>query len=255
MLGAHEGDIVDDEDAGLGDRGELGGDPLRGFEPVAAVVEGPGAAEGAVPGTAAGELDRGRRVERADEIAAAMAKQVPRRKERVEIVDEDRPRPLALRRDRARHGGERAPGLEGREEGRKRRLALALEHAVDRAVRVGEERGGDERGAVAADHDRRGGEVLLRGLGQIDDLGDVGEVVAGEDDHVRAPAFDQPMVMAVGLHLQIEQADIVPRLQGSGGDQLQPQRLEPEEDPRVHQRARVDTKHPNAAIRHRVTLL
>src|SRR5439155_14460978 len=58
-LGLDEGDVVDQEDVGLGDAGEVLGGGLGGDLAVAAAVEGPGAAEGAVPGAAARELDRG----------------------------------------------------------------------------------------------------------------------------------------------------------------------------------------------------
>src|SRR6516162_3236507 len=69
----HECDVVDDEHTRLADRPEVLDDALRADRAIAAPVKGPGAAEGAVPGAAPRELDRGAGVERAEEIFPAMA--------------------------------------------------------------------------------------------------------------------------------------------------------------------------------------
>src|SRR5262249_12805526 len=103
MLLADEGDIIDDEDAGLADGGEIGDDLLRAAQAIGAAIEGPGAAEGAVPGTAARELDRGTGIERAEEIFAAMAQQVACRAQRVETLDEGGRRALAREADGSGH--------------------------------------------------------------------------------------------------------------------------------------------------------
>ena len=63
----HEGDIVDDEDARFADPAQILDRALRADQTVAAAVERPGAAERAIPWAAARELDRGARVEHADE--------------------------------------------------------------------------------------------------------------------------------------------------------------------------------------------
>src|SRR5437773_1219543 len=49
--------VVDDEDPGLVDAREIIDHPLGAVHAVAAPIEGPGAAECAIPGTAAGELN------------------------------------------------------------------------------------------------------------------------------------------------------------------------------------------------------
>src|SRR5215510_10715285 len=58
MLGLDEGDVIDDEGARLSYRPEILDHAFRAHQPIAASVEGPGAAERAIPRTAARELDR-----------------------------------------------------------------------------------------------------------------------------------------------------------------------------------------------------
>jgi len=70
-----EGDIVDDEDAGLTDRSQILDRSLWADQPIASAVKGPGAAEGAIPRTAARKLDGGAGIERAEKIFPAMAQQ------------------------------------------------------------------------------------------------------------------------------------------------------------------------------------
>ena len=77
---------------------QLVGGRLGALDPVAAAVEGPGAAERAIPGAAPAELDRGARVEHADEVLAAMPQQVAGGDQVVEVLDEARGRPVAVRR-------------------------------------------------------------------------------------------------------------------------------------------------------------
>src|SRR5439155_23600127 len=55
----HEGDIIDDEDAGLADPSQILDHPLGAQQAIAAAIKGPGAAERAIPRAAARELDRG----------------------------------------------------------------------------------------------------------------------------------------------------------------------------------------------------
>src|ERR1700744_4745752 len=84
----HEGDIVDDEHARLAQAGEFIGDDLGRGDAVAAAIKRPGAAERAIPRTAAGELDRSTRVERANEVAPPSCEQVARRADRIQAFDE-----------------------------------------------------------------------------------------------------------------------------------------------------------------------
>ena len=106
----------------------------------------------------------------------------------------------------------------------------------------------DEGDAVAADEDEAGGQAGLRRLGEVDDLRHVRQVVPGEADGVGAPVLEQAEVVAVGLDLEVDDPHCVPGLAGRGGDQLQPQRLEAEEDARVHEPAGMDGEqlHPRA---------
>ena len=92
VLGLDERDVVDDEDAGLANLRQLVGGGFGALDPVAAAVERPGAAERAVPGAAARKLDRGTRVEHADEVLAAMPQQVAGGNQIVEVLDEARVR-------------------------------------------------------------------------------------------------------------------------------------------------------------------
>src|SRR5260370_41640983 len=86
---------------------------FRAERPVAAAIERPGAAERTVPWAPAREFDRGAGVEHADEIFAAVAHGIARGPDFVEVLDESRPRTLAVRGGGAGHFGERAAGAHG----------------------------------------------------------------------------------------------------------------------------------------------
>src|SRR5262245_5971048 len=149
-----ERDVVDDEGARLGDGGEILDHALRAAQPIAAAVERPGAAERAVPRAAAGELDRGAGIEHADEIFAALAHEVARGRDLVEVLDKAGAGTFAVGGDGAGHFGDRvAVAGEPLEQLDHARLALALEHAVDRALAVLQDGIRGEGGAVAADAD------------------------------------------------------------------------------------------------------
>jgi hypothetical protein len=238
VLGVDEGDIVDDEDARLADAGELRHRALRAHHAIAAAIEGPGAAEGAVPGAAAGELDRGAGVENADEVLAAMAQQVARRREVVEAVDKARRRSLAPGRDRAGDGrGGAAPARDRGQELGDRRLALAFEDAIDRPRAMLEDRRGGKGGAVPAHHDEAFWQQRLGALREVDDLRNIGEVVAREADDIGAPRLQPGKVIGMALDLQIDQLDRMAGPAGRLGHQLEPQGLEPQKDPGIHQPA------------------
>ena len=149
VLGVDEGHVVDDEHVGLADARQVLARRLRRALPVAAPVEGPRAAEGAVPGAAAGELDRGARVEHADEVLVPLAAEVARGQEAVEVVEQ---RGARSRPARGHHPGQGAELriADGLQHPRSDDLALAAHDAVDRALRVLEELRRDEGGAVAA---------------------------------------------------------------------------------------------------------
>src|SRR5206468_6357623 len=150
VLGLHEGHVVDDEDAGLPDRGQVFHRALRADHAVAPAVERPRAAEGAIPRAAARELDRRARVERAEKVAPAAPEQIASRNERIEVLDQARGRPLAVQRDHPGNPGDRsAVVLDGLQQLRHRGLALALEDTVDGAARMLEQLLGGEGRAVA----------------------------------------------------------------------------------------------------------
>ena len=77
-------------------------------------------------------------------------------------------------------------------------------------------------------------------LGEVDDLRDIGEIVAGEGNKVRLPFRDQPVIGSVVLDLQIDQADRMAGTARSLRDQLHTQRLELQEYLGVEQRTRVN---------------
>ena len=76
-----------------------------------------------------------------------------------------------------------------------------------------------------------------RGLCQVDQLGNVRQIVAGECHNIGLPLVDLPEEVGVTLHLKIEQANLVPGTPQLGGDELDSQRLQPQEDLRVQERA------------------
>src|SRR5207248_5657048 len=166
-----ECNVVDDEKARLSNGGEVLDDAFRAEQSITAAVERPSAAERAVPGAAAGKFDGGAGIEHADEIFAALAHEIARGPDLVEVLDESRARALAVRGDGAGHFDDRTAVAGDRfEELDDACLAFALEHAVDRALAVFQNGGGDEGGAVAADADESAGQSAFRSLGQIDDL-------------------------------------------------------------------------------------
>ncbi len=86
-------------------------------------------------------------------------------------------------------------------------------------------------------------------LGEIDDFGDVGQVVAGEGDRVGAPGAYLGEVGAVVLGLQVHDADGVPVPLGGGGHQFQAERFEAEKHLGVHERTGVDGQQLHLRLR------
>src|SRR5271169_2633722 len=163
----HKGYVVDDEHSRFADRSEILDDPIRADQPIAAAVEGPCAAESAVPRTASRELDRGTRIERAEKIFAAMAKQVARRQQIIERLDKAGRRPLSRRGDRTWNRSDIPSALDCIQKQRHPRLALAFEDAVDRPRPVLDQRACGERGAVSSDADKSPRQPRLRRLCKI----------------------------------------------------------------------------------------
>ena len=247
VLGLDERDVVHEEDVGLADARQVLGRRLRRRLAVAPAVEGPGAAEGAVPGTAARELGGGAGIEDADEVLVAPAHEVARGRVAVEVVEERRARPRPVARHHARQRLE--PRVADRvEHARDDHLALAADDAVDGAPRVLEELGGDERGAVAADEDEAVAAPALGRLRQIDDLGHIGEVIHREADDLGPEALELPRVIPGREGLQVEEPDIVPGRSDGGRHPLQPQRLETQVQLRVHQRTGMHEQHSHGVL-------
>jgi hypothetical protein len=170
-----------------------------------------------------------------------LLQQVARRTNVVEIGNEPRRRPLAVQRDRAGHGCERGGAvLSGVERRGQHRLALALEHGIDRAFRVLQQGFRRERGAVAANEDEASRQPQLRDPGEVDDLRHVREVVAGERDRVGLPIPKPALEGAVALDLEIDEAHLVARAPRGLGRKLETERLQAKKYFRVHERSRMD---------------
>jgi hypothetical protein len=170
----HEGHVIDDEHAGFTDACEFLGNHLGRGDAIGAAIKCPGTAERAIPRAAAGELDRGTRVERANEIAPPPRQQIARGSDRIQGLDEFRWRSLPCRAHCARHLGQIASVLHGMQQQRHRDLTLALDDAVDCAGAVHQQVVGDKACAVPADEDEAAGQPRLDRLRGVDDLGDVG---------------------------------------------------------------------------------
>src|SRR5262245_49912758 len=75
VLGVDERNVVHEEDIGLADGGQVFGHLQGGRLPVAPAVESPGAAEGAVPRAATGQLGGRARIEHAQEVLVALPRE------------------------------------------------------------------------------------------------------------------------------------------------------------------------------------
>ena len=180
-----------------------------------------------------------------------MADQVAGRHERIQVVDQARRRSLPVERDDAGHLRDRSPiVLDGFEQCVHRGFALALDDAIDRPAGVLEQVPSDEGGAVAPHEHEAPGVPRTGQLRQIDDLGNIRQVVARECHHVRLPVIDEPEVVLVRGRLQIDEPGLVARPADGGRDQLEPEGLEAQEDLRVHQGTGVDGQDSHGSAPH-----
>ena len=154
-----------------------------------------------------------------------MTQEVAGRAQLVERVDKAGRRAFAGSGDGSGNRDRVVAGLDCREQQRHRRLALALEHAVNRAPAMRDDGGRGEGRAVTADADEDAGEARFRRFGEIDDLGDIGQVVAGKRDDIRPPALDGSEICTVVFDLKVDQSDLVAVLPRGRGDQFEPERL------------------------------
>jgi hypothetical protein len=99
---------------------------------------------------------------------------------------------------------------------------------------------------MPADADKSSGPACLCRFGEIDDFGNVRQIIAGERDHLRLPALQQAKIGAVILDLQIDEPDVVSSTSRRLRDELEPQRFEPQEDLCVEQWPRMDTEKTHA---------
>jgi len=170
-----------------------------------------------------------------------MAHEIARGIEIVETVGQARRRSLTRQGYRTRHRRNLA-ALAGErfQQRRQARLALAFQHAIDRALGVPQDRARGERRAVAADQYEAFGQQAFRQFRQIDDLGQIGEIISRERDDVRSPCRHRAGEARGRVGLQVHQPDFVAALARTSRHQLEPQRLEPEKHLRIHQRAGMD---------------
>src|SRR6516162_4476446 len=107
-----------------------------------------------------------------------------------------------------------------------------------------------ERGAVPADANKGPWQPLLRRLCKIDDLWNISEVIAGKSNNIRPPAIEQSKIRGVILDLQIDQPCRVAGAPCRLGNQLEAERLEPQEYPRIEERAGMDAEksHENSLL-------
>ncbi len=246
----NERDIVDDENARLADSGKILDHAFRVEQPIAAAVEGPGAAKRAVPRATPREFDRGARVEQANEIFAAVAHQIARGPDLFEALDKAGPRTLAIGGDGAGHLGDGAAiardGFKQLDDGR---LAFAFEHAIDGAFAVFHNGVRGEGGAVAADADESARQSELGGLCQVDDLGHIGKIVAGKGDEIRLPLGDHAAIVGVAFDLQIDEPGRMAVAPRGLCHQFEAQRLEAQEDVGIEQWARMDEQQFHVDLR------
>src|SRR5262249_22462254 len=76
----------------------------------------------------------------------------------------------------------------------------------------------------------------------------IGEVVEGERHRVGPPAVERAEVIALRLDLQVEHAHLVSGLPRRRGDQLEPERLQPEVHLRVHETAGGNSGQPHRIL-------
>lgn len=89
-------------------------------------------------------------------------------------------------------------------------LAFAGHDGVDRAVAMDENFVGDEADAVAATEDKRFGKELAYELGQVDHLGDVGQIVDAESQGIGLEAENFALEFAVVEDLKVDQSHLMP---------------------------------------------
>ena len=126
---------------------------------------------------------------------------------------------------------------------RNRGFAFPFEHAVDRSPGMLEQVARHERGAVSAEEDEHPRMPRSRGLCQVNQLRNIGQIVAGECHDIGAPLVDLAEVVDMVIDLKIKQANLMPRSPQLGADELDAQRLKRQENLRVQERAGVNSQY------------
>src|SRR5262249_303763 len=134
------------------------------------------------------------------------------------------------------------------EHARRGDLALAAHDAVERAAGVLEQLPGDERGAVATGEDEGLRPPAARGHGQVEHLGDVGQVVQREPHCARLEGVQLTDVVLVAEDLEVEEAHLVAGGAQRLGHALEPERLQLQIHFRVHERTRMDEQNAHGHL-------
>ncbi len=82
--------------------------------------------------------------------------------------------------------------------------------------------------------------TAMRFLREVNDFGDVREIVERKSDRVGLPIVERAEVIAVTENLQIEYPNVMAGAPGRFRDEFESQRFEPEVNLRIHQRAGMD---------------
>ena len=225
VLGLDERDVVDDEDARLADRGQLVRGGLGRLDPVAAAVERPGAAERAIPGAAPAELDRGAWVEHADEVLPAMAQEVASGAQ--DRRGYGRISAAARSPDSVTTPGTSSSASGSRELAASRSWAAAASPSPLSTQSIAPSACSSRSPATnealwPPTKTKRLGTQRPRCLCQVNQLGNVRQVVARERDHVGPPLVDLPEEVGLRSTCRSSRRTWCPASPQLGGDQLDP---------------------------------
>ena len=98
---------------------------------------------------------------------------------------------------------------------------------------------------MAANEDEAARQERFGVFGEIDDLGHVGQVVAGKTHRVRLPALQHGEIVLMPLDLKVDQPNVVAGPSRRRGNQLEAERLEAEKDARVHESTGMNGEEPH----------
>jgi hypothetical protein len=104
---------------------------------------------------------------------------------------------------------------------------------------------GDERSAVAAHEDEAIAVAILERLGEVDNLGHVGEVVERKADRLRAEIGELAVEIAMLKNLEVDNPHLVARGAHRRRNPLHPERFQAQINLAVHQRTRMDEQYPH----------